>query len=113
MSDKIKYEEIGGRIKLARREAGISQERLAEVVGVCATHISHVENGKSVPSVKVLIGVMNCLKVTPNQIFGGSVETSKSQLLKETEMIFKDCSVKEASKLNRLLEMFKKFEQEE
>lgn len=44
MNDKL-YRDIGKRIKLARRACSITQERLAEMVGVTNQHISNIEVG--------------------------------------------------------------------
>ena len=49
MNDKL-YRDIGKRIKLARRACSITQERLAEMVGVTNQHISNIEVGNKAPS---------------------------------------------------------------
>ena len=41
-------------IKEARTSAGLTQVELAETVGVTSTHISHLENGHSDPSLNLL-----------------------------------------------------------
>ena len=46
----LDYKDIGGRIRAVRMERKISQERLAEKVDVGTSHISHIETGKSIPS---------------------------------------------------------------
>lgn len=49
MSELEKYnlEKLGGRIKRARREMGITQARLAELIGVEVGHIWRLEKGMS------------------------------------------------------------------
>ncbi len=110
--DDINYKDIGRRIKVARKEKSMSQEKLAEAVGVNPTHISHIENGKGTPSVAVLIRIMNHLHIEPNWLFCGNVETTEATLLKETEMIFKGCSSKQIRRMNRMLADWKKAEEE-
>ena len=38
------YYKIGQRIRKFRKAQGISQEQLAEKVGISTTHMSHIEN---------------------------------------------------------------------
>ena len=82
-TDCIDYRDIGIRIRKARKAAGMSQERLAEAVGVGTTHISHIETGKVLPSLSVFIGLLNVLQVSADEIVAGNVEKSEPQLMKE------------------------------
>ena len=50
----IDYKSIGTRIRAVRQEKKLTQEQLAEAVGVGVTHISHIETGNSVPSLLVM-----------------------------------------------------------
>lgn len=45
----MKYYEIGQRIRRYRKACGLSQEALAEKAGISATHMSHIEIGRSTP----------------------------------------------------------------
>ena len=46
---------IGGQIRKMRKAKGLTQDQLAEKSGVGVTHISHIETGKSVPSLEMII----------------------------------------------------------
>ena len=50
---------IGAQIKRMRKAKGMTQEQLAEKTGVGITHISHIETGRSVPSLEMIIGFIN------------------------------------------------------
>lgn len=53
---KALYEEIGGRIAIARRHTGLSQESLAAAIGVKRTSISNLEKGRqSVPLAQLYV----------------------------------------------------------
>lgn len=60
MNDKL-YRDIGKRIKLARRACSITQERLAEMVGVTNQHISNIEVGNKAPSYELLYAIVHNL----------------------------------------------------
>ena len=46
----VDYADIGKRIRACRLSKGMTQEQLANEVGVVVTHISHIETGNSVLS---------------------------------------------------------------
>jgi len=52
-----------------RKRKGLTQMELAELVGVNRFHISNIERGKSLPSVKLLIKIANVLDVSLNDLF--------------------------------------------
>jgi transcriptional regulator with XRE-family HTH domain len=54
MEEKV-YSNIGTRIAKIRRSQHMTQERLAELLGVSTKHISHVENASSTLSLPKLI----------------------------------------------------------
>lgn len=54
---------IGKRIKRLRNKAGLTQEVLAEKIGVSTTHVGLVEIGNRRMSLKTLQRVANALKV--------------------------------------------------
>ena len=45
----VDYKTLGSRIRAVRLEKKMTQEQLAEAVGVGVTHISHIETGNSIP----------------------------------------------------------------
>lgn len=57
------YDKIGYRIKIARREAKISQEKLAEMIGCSISFISRLENGKISTSLERLNEIAEVLNI--------------------------------------------------
>ena len=55
----IDYKHIGARIRAVRTEKKITQEQLAEAVGVGTSHISHIETGSGKASLETLIQIIN------------------------------------------------------
>lgn len=51
---ELNYKSIGKRIKTARITAGLTQEKLSELVGVSPTHLSNIETGTTRVSLKPL-----------------------------------------------------------
>ncbi len=67
---------IGGRIKAERKFRNISQEVLAELVGVSPHYIYEIERGMKTMSLETLIGISSALNLSTDYIlFGNSQET--------------------------------------
>ncbi|WP_303001956.1 helix-turn-helix domain-containing protein [Dialister invisus] len=59
---------IGTRIKEAREAKGLTQEQLAEMVGLSSTHISVIERGVKAPKLETFIEIANALDVTSDSL---------------------------------------------
>lgn len=59
---------IGTRIKEARETKGLTQEQLAEMVGLSSTHISVIERGVKAPKLETFIEIANALDVTSDSL---------------------------------------------
>jgi len=109
---EIDYRDMGKRIKKARIQAGLSQEKLAEAADVGITHVSHIENGKTIPSVMVLIKIMNRLSISPDELFCGYTEQAQPALLRETADILQDCTAEELRDINKHIAFVKEMARE-
>lgn len=65
---KIDYVAIGKRIRKARKKQHLTQEQLAEMIGVKAGHISNIESGKKPFSFKTFVRLYTALKVNPDSL---------------------------------------------
>lgn len=57
------------KMKIARVEAEVSQEQLAEIVGVTRQTINLIESGNYNPSLKLCIDICKALNRTLNDLF--------------------------------------------
>lgn len=60
---------MGKRLQRIRKEKGVTQEALAEAVGVHSTYISMVERGIRNPTFKTLDKIAHVLKVDIRELF--------------------------------------------
>ena len=67
---------MGERIKLARETAGLTQEKLAEAVGVSIQYISDLERGVVGTSIPMLTRICTTLHISSDFILFGSFDTS-------------------------------------
>ena len=73
----VDYKDIGMRIRSARLAKKMTQEKLAEAVGVGVTHISHIETGNTIPSLQLLIDIINTLECSADEILCIEVERAR------------------------------------
>ena len=59
----LDYYEIGQRIRKFRKAHQLSQEELAERIGISTTHMSHIETGNTKLSLPVLVSLADALEV--------------------------------------------------
>lgn len=60
--------QLGKRIKRLRRGSGLTQEKLAELVGVSLKYIQYLEVAQNRPSLKLLYKLAKVLKVKPGDL---------------------------------------------
>ena len=60
---------LGSNIRFYRNYAKISQEKLAEAVGISAKHLSSIENGKAYPSAELLEKLSDKLNISISSLF--------------------------------------------
>lgn len=64
--------EIGARIKAAREQAHLTQEKLAEAVGVSVQYVSDLERGRVGASVATVIRLSQTLQVSCDHLLLGA-----------------------------------------
>ena len=73
----IDYASIGQKVKQIRLQKGVTQEQLAEAVGVGVTHISHLETGSGTVSLKVFLAIVNYLECSADEILCKEINTAR------------------------------------
>ena len=64
----MNYRDMGMRIRTIRRQRGLTQEELAEQVGISASFLGHLERGTRVASLETLVTLCNTLDVNPDYL---------------------------------------------
>jgi len=91
----IDYKDIGMRIREVRKSKKITQEQLAEAVNVGVTHISHIETGSSIPSLKVMIDIINTLGCSADELLCIEVDAARPVFTSWIGELLSDCSSQE------------------
>lgn len=67
---------MGSRIRLRRKELGLTQIKLAELLNTSNNHMSGIENGKERPSLEKFIALCDFLKTTPDFLLFGIIHSN-------------------------------------
>lgn len=67
----IDYKEMGNRIRVRRKELGLTQEKLAERVEISTSHMGEIERGTSICSLAVLVNIATILELNLDTLIKG------------------------------------------
>ncbi|MBR0282215.1 MAG: helix-turn-helix transcriptional regulator [Oscillibacter sp.] len=68
----INFKALGKRIKKARKEKGLTQEKFAEMAGIATEYESRIETGAARPSLTLIETISAVLEVDEAEIMFGS-----------------------------------------
>lgn len=88
----VDYKAVGTRIRQIRLEQHLTQEALAEEIGISTSHVSNIETGTKQISLSTLIKVANILKVSVDELLIDNVMHSNTKYEKEIMRHLEDCS---------------------
>ncbi len=69
------YKDLGTRVRAMRRHMGLTQEELAERIGISASFLGHIERGTRVASLETLVSLCNVLQVSPMYLLSASLHS--------------------------------------
>lgn len=85
--------QLGSRIKEIRKHRGITQEQLAEMVGIGTSNISYIETGKFAPSIENFEKIVKALNVEPYELYMFNPIKSIDNMKKEIKTAIEDENV--------------------
>jgi len=89
------YYEIGQRIRKIRKAKGMSQEQLAEKVGISVTHMSHIETGNTKLSLEVFASISQSLCAGADELLFGQTKTTGMLAFNHITELLTHCSPRE------------------
>lgn len=89
------YYKIGQRIRKYRKAQGLSQEQLAEQIGISVTHMSHIETGNTKLSLSVFVDIARALEVQTDDLLFESLPDRKVSF-NELADILESCTAAQA-----------------
>lgn len=92
--------QIGSRIKAARMEKKLTQEKLAEIINISTTYVSEIESKGTVPSTAILFPICKFLNVSIDDII---FDTTSDSIRKLTRKL-SQCSEKQLELISSLVD---------
>ena len=88
MGDKL----LGRRINAARKDRGITSERLSELCNINDTYMRQIESGAKIPSLPVFVTICKELRVSPSYLLADVLEGSGATYLDELTDLLKNAT---------------------
>ena len=88
------YYKIGQQIRKYRKAHGLSQEALAEQIGISVTHMSHIETGNTKLSLPVFVDLARALDVPADDLLE-ETPSRRSTALNELEQLLDSCNAQQ------------------
>ena len=88
------YYKIGQRIRKYRKANGLSQEQLAEKIGISVTHMSHIETGNTKLSLSVFVDIAKALEVQADDLLCENSSERTTSCYELTELL-EGCSTQQ------------------
>ena len=102
---EINYSIIGIRLKQARINKKLTQEKLAEMLEISVTYISRVECGSTKINLKRLIQICGLLDTSVSSIVEGTYLKSESYLSSAFSDLLKNCPTEKIDLIYKLAEV--------
>ncbi len=104
----IDYSLIGKRVATARKERGLTQDKLAEKADISNNYLSHIETSRSIPSLETLMNICDALDVTPDYLLLGTSDRQKDYLISDIEDKLNQCTDYEKRVIFNLIDIMVK-----
>ena len=101
------YYAIGQRIKKIRKAQSLSQEQLAEKIGISTTHMSHIETGNTKLSLQVLVDIATNLEVGTDELLFETPANQKDIAKNDIQDILNACTPQQAKVIAEIIKSTK------
>lgn len=100
--------EFGKRLKMARKKAGMTQEKLAEELILSVDSISRIETGKVMCMPEHLVHICEILNVTSDYLYFGEKKSNctESKRMLHINQLITNCDEHEMERLENIMALF-------
>lgn len=100
-------EKLGKRIQEIRKSKKLTQEKLAEMIGIDTPNLSNIERGKRFVSSDTLEKIIKSLNVKEKDLFDFEHIKSKNELINSINKILNEFDMKEIEYFYRMINIYK------
>ncbi|WP_294547346.1 helix-turn-helix transcriptional regulator [uncultured Pseudoflavonifractor sp.] len=80
---------FGSRLRQARKDRGLTSEKLSELCNINATYLRQIEGGTKVPSLPIFISLCEALDASPNSLLIDSLPGIGLETVNELASLWK------------------------
>ncbi len=100
-------EKLGKRIQEIRKSKKLTQEKLAEMIGLDTPNLSNIERGKRFVTSETLEKIITSLQVREKDLFDFEHIKTKQELLNSINKILLDSDIKELEYYYRMINLYR------
>lgn len=100
----VDYTEIGKRIARRRKELGLKQSQVCEMVGISDPYMSNIERAVSIPSTEVIMRLAIALDTTPDEFLVGTARRDGGEEWKNVAELLRPMNARQLSLAHRFLQ---------
>ena len=94
---------LGRKINAARKEMGLTSEKLSELCNINATYLRQLESGTGMPSLPVFISICNELKVSPSYMLSDYLTDPSAQKMDELWELWQTATPKQIKLISTMI----------
>ena len=100
--------EFGKRLKATRKNAGVTQEQLAEKLILTSESVSRIENGKGMCMPEHIVHICEILNITSDYLYFGSSgkKNKKNDSLSNIKEMLQECDLDEIKRVEQMISLF-------
>lgn len=93
----LDYKEIGKRIARRRRQLGLTQAQVSEMVDISDQYMSSIERAVSIPSTEVIMRLAAALDTTPDAFLVGTARPQDTEEWRQVAELLRDLDDRQLS----------------
>ena len=103
----LNYDEIGKRISRRRKNLGLKQSQVSEMVDISIPYMSNIERAISIPSTEVIMRLAIALETTPDEFLVGTSRHSDKEHWRDVAENLRDLDKNQLELVDRFIEWVK------
>lgn len=94
---------LGKKINIARKDKGLTSEKLSEFCNINATYLRQIESGAKMPSLPVFISICRELKVSPSYLLSDILTDPEAQEMDALSELWEKATPKQIKMFNSMI----------
>ncbi len=94
---------LGKRINMARKDAGMTGDKLSEACNINATYLRQIESGAKMPSLPVFISLCKEMKASPSYLLSDILDSPQFEGMDEIQELLRSATPKQLRLISAMI----------